>query len=424
MEKWNGHLYNWYDTVTLRTLKPLYVSTVDSGNFIGCLMAVEEGLKEYLKKPVIDFALAQGIKDTIEVLRECEGESRLLADTYLLDGFMDERSIDAVSWNSFLVKLEKALSSSHVKNHEGWAEKLLETVRALMRELNEIIPASVFDVNRKPGEENSGDGYHYANAADHSVNGDNGHENSDSGNIPYPVNQGTDGKLQQDRDVCYEITARLAEAINRDSSPLALRQEYLHAVSELDRVMSEEGINPVLYDRLSKLKQEILDAQERTTELIERCHGLAERIRVLCNDIKFAPLYDPKRQLFYYDLLASEARQASFIAIARGEVNQKHWFRLGRTLVMIDRFKGLVSWTGTMFEYLLPLLLMKSYENTLLDETYKFVVKNQKKYGRQRNMPWGISESAYNAFDLNLPRMLPYWPWPWIPRRLPRMFTG
>ena len=104
----------------------------------------------------------------------------------------------------------------------------------------------------------------------------------------------------------------------------------------------------------------------------------------------------------YYDLLASEARQTSYIAIARGEVDPKHWKVLGRSLTVVDRYKGLVSWSGTMFEYLMPLILMRNYENTLLDETYSFVVKSQKKYGKERHMPWGASESAFSSMDIHL----------------------
>ena len=111
---------------------------------------------------------------------------------------------------------------------------------------------------------------------------------------------------------------------------------------------------------------------------------------------------DKKITNSYYDLLASEARQASYIAIARGEVPPKHWFMLGRLLTVVDRYQGLVSWSGTMFEYLMPLLLMKSCRNTLLDETYSFVIKSQQKYGKVRNMPWGVSESSFHSLDINL----------------------
>ena len=94
----------------------------------------------------------------------------------------------------------------------------------------------------------------------------------------------------------------------------------------------------------------------------------------------------------YYDLLASEARLASFVAIAKGDVPQEHWFRMGRQLTSVNGGRALISWTGTMFEYLMPLLVMRNYQGTLLDETYRTVVARQIEYGRERGVPWGISE--------------------------------
>src|SRR5690606_24877200 len=118
----------------------------------------------------------------------------------------------------------------------------------------------------------------------------------------------------------------------------------------------------------------------------------------------FRQLYDEKRQLFsigysldeerltrsYYDLLASEARQASFVAIAKGDVPQKHWFQLGRAMVRAGESRTLVSWSGTMFEYLMPLLIMHCYPNTLLAEACAAAIREQMAYGRRHRVPWGI----------------------------------
>src|SRR6202012_2218976 len=104
----------------------------------------------------------------------------------------------------------------------------------------------------------------------------------------------------------------------------------------------------------------------------------------------------------HYDLLASEARLASLVAIAKGDVPQEHWFRLGRQLTVAADRRALLSWSGSMFEYLMPLLVTRTYERTLLDETYVAVVRRQREYGEQRGVPWGVSESAYNPLDLGL----------------------
>src|SRR4029077_20489935 len=103
----------------------------------------------------------------------------------------------------------------------------------------------------------------------------------------------------------------------------------------------------------------------------------------------------------YYDLLASEARLASFLAIAKGDVPESHWFRLGRVVTGVRGAPVLLSWSGTMFEYLTPLLMMRSYPDTLLDDSCRRIVRRQVEYAATHDAPWGISESAYNIVDLH-----------------------
>ena len=143
----------------------------------------------------------------------------------------------------------------------------------------------------------------------------------------------------------------------------------------------------------------------RIDDLVQRCAELAE--------MDFSFLYDSacdllsvgydvgdrRRDLSHYDQLASESRLASFLLIAQDQVPQEHWFALGRQLTAHDGALALLSWSGSMFEYLMPLLVMPTYEHTLLDETYRAVVARQIDYGRERGVPWGISESCYNATD-------------------------
>ena len=138
--------------------------------------------------------------------------------------------------------------------------------------------------------------------------------------------------------------------------------------------------------------------------------------KTMFDAMDFSFLFDPTRQLFSigyrvadtsldpncYDLLASEARLTSFVAIAKGDVPSSHWFRLGRALTPVDRGSALVSWSGSMFEYLMPALVMRSPSGSLLDQTYRLVVRRQMAYGAERGVPWGVSESAYNARDLEL----------------------
>jgi cyclic beta-1,2-glucan synthetase len=149
----------------------------------------------------------------------------------------------------------------------------------------------------------------------------------------------------------------------------------------------------------------------------ERLPGLARRAAAFADGMGFGFLYDPRRHLFAvgyraadaegpgrldpscYDLLASEARLASFVAIAKGDVPEKHWFHLGRTVTAVRGRPVLLSWSATLFEYLMPLLVLRGYPGTLLDESCRLAVRRQRDYGAERGVPWGLSESAYDVMD-------------------------
>ena len=168
-------------------------------------------------------------------------------------------------------------------------------------------------------------------------------------------------------------------------------------------------------DWLDSLRHAIIDASQNALDRIRALETVAD----LCHDFSdmdFSFLFDEPRGLLsigcnvgeycldkgYYDLLASEARLASFYAISQGQLRQEHWFALGRLITTSKGNPALLSWSGSMFEYLMPLLVMPAYENTLLNQTYKAVVRRQIDYGKQRGVPWGISESGFNAWDVCL----------------------
>jgi cyclic beta-1,2-glucan synthetase len=166
------------------------------------------------------------------------------------------------------------------------------------------------------------------------------------------------------------------------------------------------------------LRDQVLhDADEENpaaVALARRLQAIADRSHRLFEETDFSFLFDPTRQLLslgfrvrdgtldpsFYDLLASEARLASFLAIAKGDVIPEHWFRLGRALTPVGRGSALISWSGSMFEYLMPALVMHAPARSLLDQTYRLVVARQIAYAAERRVPWGISESAFNARDL------------------------
>ena len=177
-----------------------------------------------------------------------------------------------------------------------------------------------------------------------------------------------------------------------------------------DRALNEVAERPAS----SEARQAIEQRATLAEELIERAERLGALADDLVEETEFGFLFNAERQLFsigfsvtdgrldnsYYDTLASEARLASFMAIATGTVSHEHWFKLGRSLTPSGSSRALLSWSASMFEYLMPLLVMRAYPGTLLDETYNAVVQRQIEYGAQRGVPWGISESAYYAQDL------------------------
>ena len=167
---------------------------------------------------------------------------------------------------------------------------------------------------------------------------------------------------------------------------------------------------------LIALKQaclEMIRERKCTSEEMARLNAIAARAHSYAMEMDFKFLYDERRKLFsigylvganavdgsFYDLLASESRLASFVAIAKDDVSVDHWFRLGRSLTGDASARTLVSWSGSMFEYLMPALVMQTFPFTLLDQAHKGAVRQQIAYGAQRGVPWGISESAYNVRD-------------------------
>ena len=373
MEKWNGHLYNWYDTRTLEPLHPLYVSTVDSGNFVCYLVILQEGLKKYLTTPLVDPVFVRGIKDT---LRNGLGDHEEIPAEFNYFGFVQEQGpIDLANWNRALDEMMKSSVLAELKR-PVWRAKTERTARLFKEELNAFTPWVPL-IDSMPEE-----------------------------------------LLHED---LMEETERLLTLLKTNVSLVELKGLNKKILRQIDtitkrtaRIKDQDFQDGYLW--MNQIIEAVVESNQFSQSFLERYESLIQRVETLAAEISFKPLYNESRQLFsigynvdekkltnsYYDLLASEARQASYIAIARGEIPAKHWFMLGRLLTVVDHYKGLVSWSGTMFEYLMPLLIMKSYRNTLLDETYFFVIKSQQKYGKVRNMPWGVSESAFHSLDINL----------------------
>src|SRR5680860_454188 len=352
LDHWKGHIYNWYDTQTLLPLEPRYVSTVDSGNFVLYLLTLKSGLAQSLNKPLIDLEFVRGFKDTYNLLIEAVGE-----DTY-------------GELNGFGQALDQILDSEDEWSFENWLNLLsLWPALFLERELTQegAFWASLLDTMILNFRQETQDVFPWIDHHNHLKS----HE-------------------------LYN------EQIFKTSSLDELCNCYMDGLEEV-------GYSIEMKEMIQRALLKIRDHQKTSVDLQQRLEKMA-----LATD--FRPLYDETRQLFsigfrvaesmldksYYDLLASESRQASFIAIAKRDVPHNHWFKLGRSLTLVKGKRSLVSWSGTMFEFLMPLLVMRNYGETLLDETYRSVVEVQRKYGVEHNVPWGISESGFYAFDPQL----------------------
>ncbi|WP_416197599.1 MAG: Cellobiose phosphorylase [Sporanaerobacter sp.] len=333
MDKWEGHLFNWYNTKTLKPLRPYFVSTVDSGNFVSYLYVLNSGLKEYLEKPLMDKKLFCGLLDTINLIENENDRVEILEQLKKLEDD-DINGLKAI-YNDVLKRKEIL--------KDKWIENSLNRIEALLHEYSTFMPNELL-----------------------------------SKTIEYGY-----------------------EKIDREISLIGLKGYY----EENLRLVKDEST-----------KEEIMVLYQNVSDLISKTENLIDKVDKFIEETEFAPLYDEKKNLFsigynvedkkmldsYYDLLASEARITSYIAICRGEVPKKHWFKLGRSLIVKNGYISLASWTGTMFEYLMPSLIMKDYKNTLLNETYNTAIKIQREYCKKKKIPWGISESGFFAFDVNL----------------------
>ena len=377
LERHEGHLLNWYDIQTLKPLEPRYVSTVDSGNLLGALWSLEHGLEELLQRPLLEGSTFDGLQDTGEVFKEAAAQEGLSgADTGALEGLLRvcRRPTDGiVGALRLLRRMEGTVKALAAKARESsadetgaayWAAAMERQVSA-WRNTTDRYLSWIDIVNEKTQEE-------IAQLGGKALN-----------QVPslYDLAKGNVG--------CILILRSLRERSASAASPLS---EWL------DRVLQA-------FDKSKWLAGEMLGLGER----------LIQDVRKLSESINMRFLYDHKRKLFaigfnvsdgrrdsaFYDLLASEARIGSYVAIARGDVPIEHWFSMGRPYNAVGRRRVLLSWTGTMFEYLMPLIFQRSYGNSLLDRAAKEAVATQIAYGRKLRVPWGISESAFSDLDIN-----------------------
>ena len=373
-----GHFLNWYDTLSLQPLEPQYVSVVDSGNLAGSLIAYRAFLEEVAEAPAVEPQRWRGLEDLfrllIEILDRIPGNSdELQSQVGLLQENIEGLSDHPLQWHDALEGILEsrlpvfqqaiarlaaqpdAISTADLRELHNWFDRLRHQLQAMRHDIEALAPWLALD------------------------------------EIP-PEFQ--------------EWLADLAEQLQRPESVRNVDQALLTIQKAADE-------HPNQNRWLQALANAIEVGRQNHGKLARNLREMAVKTEHYVERMEFSSYYDRERRLFHigynvsadrldphhYDLLASEARLASYLAIAHQDVPMEHWFHLGRPVMRSDNGLALISWNGSMFEYLMPRLLMLSGPQTLLHESERIAVEMQRKHGRQEGIPWGVSESAYAARD-------------------------
>ena len=352
LEKYRGHLMNWYDTQTLRAKPPFFVSSVDNGNMVASLWTLQQGCLDRLHRPLISQTLAQGLIDHLRVLVGLRAvPKRALSDF--------ESSVHKSGWLQAILNFpenvpreEKHRTKPELAADIAWFRGQAE---ARIRNVREIVRAY----------------------------------------MPWALPQFADlrTKVLGTKPV-YEVPLQRL--------PDLIAEFEMHLDEKLQ--VSRNGERPVAESSM----QLLAEARKNTLQLIDELRKIGRQARDIADAMDFTFLVDKQRLLmsvgfdaqskelqpYFYDLLATEPRTAVFVAIAKEDIPQEAWFRLDRPFASDHGRPVLLSWTGTMFEYLMPSIWMRSYRNTLLDRAATAAVRSQQEYAAEKGIPWGISESA------------------------------
>jgi cyclic beta-1,2-glucan synthetase len=429
LERFNGHFYNWYDTHDLHPLEPKYVSSVDSGNLAGHLIVLSNFCREIVQAPVVGLEWLAGIDDALELTRE---SLRQLPDdrrTLTVTRKHLEDALEALSAEASASFKSASDPGVHAANKPGAAKSLNDvppTPADLAERFAELArhAGTLTDIARalkaERGDEASGDVLACAEAMNASLRS---HQRDFDELMPWAKLLAEEAAFAARGNPAIDPSAKPAFVGISDSVPVLadLPDRCGAARFILARRQSELAARSAPGDDALRLRlNDLADAFDRSASAArsfrERLDSLAALARKMFDAMDFKFLFNPERQLLAigyrvsdgsldsncYDLLASEARLASFVAIAKGDVTTRHWFRLGRTETSVGRGSALVSWSGSMFEYLMPSLIMRAPAGSLLEQSNRFAVQRQIEYGAELGFPWGVSESAYNVRDLEL----------------------
>ena len=411
MERYRGHFLNWYDTHNLTALEPRYVSTVDSGNLAVCLLVVSAACAEAEGAPVPSRALVAGLRDTVQVLSELIEElglpasapAPLLAQLDAMESGMGgqptarvwARRLEALAreaipaFEGALLSAVEAqlgrLDAKRVAELRRWVRMLVKQVEAQRSELALLRPCLALP-----------------NAPPAALGGEH-----------------ADARV-------LEAWRRLLARANAPITVDGLEERTVELIGAADRLSEAVGAElpdsgggadadarAAARDWLRTLGGTLLKAVHGARELRAELADVSARAAALVAEMDFSFLYDRDRDLFhigfnvsagqidhsFYDLLASEARLASLVAIVKGDAPPRHWLHLGRPFRRTRSGAALLSWGGSMFEYLLPALFVRTPPASLLGHACAQAVLEQIRFSRQWKIPWGISESAYDEVN-------------------------
>jgi len=382
MPRYRGHFFNWYHTSPRQPLTPRYVSSVDSGNLAASLATLRQGCLLLLQQPVLEQSTLDGLRDHVLRLRdEVPYEWRTFARMKLFGNLLRQLECqpkDLFFWEAVLTesrdlmdRIKAQLTPVHARTKSDelryWEGLLSERMDAALGQLYRLAPWLA------------------------------------------PA-------LEPELRVCMRddtFTPLMAEL-----SKVPLLGELPEAYERIrervrERLSSQRPLYPMVRDVLEQLLHQLPAARGAALDLANRFRGIATLAQRYFDDMDFGFLFDENRQLLrigynvddergdqsYYDLLASEARTAVFLAIAKGDIPRETWLRLGRKLTAYRDQVTLLAWSGTMFEYLMPQIHLRSYAGTLLDRALRAAVRVQQVYGQERGVPWGISEAAHAERD-------------------------
>ncbi|MFO7547216.1 MAG: glucoamylase family protein, partial [Trueperaceae bacterium] len=396
LERVRGHFLNWYDTSNLDALRPRYVSAVDSGNLLACLIVVRQALLRAPDQPTWTRRRWDGLLDTLAAFRSALGPvSANPADRQVRFLISDMRSAIIASaerteaWPGLLAALSRRRALLHatmvpllraarrrgsgVASLGAWAARVHADIQALRRDVTMFQPWFEALEDAPPV---------LRGAAPDSLIGRAMRALAD-----LPVNQ-TPAELPTSYARARDLLGRLRAVSAADLQGMA-RHGAIEWCDILARAVDE--------------------AERRLGETLDAIRANAERSEAFVTEADLRFLFDPTRRVFRlgyrveddeveeqaYDMLASEARTLSLVATALGQVPVDHWLHLARPFSDVGGRRMLLSWSGTAFEYLMPPLLMRTPPYTLLHDACVGAIEEQIAHARRHGRPWGVSECAF-----------------------------